>query len=64
VLLERFAAAIENADASVLAELLREDVALEMPPQLTWFTSRTVPAYSRSPLSPLGINGHQEHKGV
>jgi RNA polymerase sigma-70 factor, ECF subfamily len=39
-LLDRFAAAIENADASALAELLREDVALEMPPELTWFTGR------------------------
>jgi RNA polymerase sigma-70 factor (ECF subfamily) len=40
VLLERFAAAIENADASALAALLREDVALEMPPLLTWFAGR------------------------
>jgi len=39
-LLERYAAAIENADASALARLLREDVALEMPPQLTWFIGR------------------------
>jgi RNA polymerase sigma-70 factor, ECF subfamily len=39
-LLDRFAAAVENADASALAELLRRDVALEMPPQLTWFTGR------------------------
>ncbi len=39
-LLDRFAAAIEDADASALAELLREDVALEMPPTLTWFTGR------------------------
>jgi RNA polymerase sigma-70 factor, ECF subfamily len=39
-LLDRFAAAVENADASALAELLREDVALEMPPLLTWFTGR------------------------
>src|SRR6266540_251760 len=39
-LLERFAAAFGNADASALAELLREDVALEMPPLLTWFTGR------------------------
>src|SRR5580704_5863105 len=38
--LDRFAAAIQNADASLLAELLREDVALEMPPLLTWFTGR------------------------
>ena len=37
-LLDRFAAAIESADVSGLAELLREDVALEMPPLLTWFT--------------------------
>jgi RNA polymerase sigma-70 factor (ECF subfamily) len=38
--LDRFAAAIQNADGSALAELLREDVALEMPPLLTWFTGR------------------------
>jgi RNA polymerase sigma-70 factor, ECF subfamily len=37
-LLERFAKAIENADVSALAELLREDIALEMPPLRTWFT--------------------------
>jgi RNA polymerase sigma-70 factor, ECF subfamily len=39
-LLERFAAAVEKADASALAELLTADVALEMPPLLTWFTGR------------------------
>jgi RNA polymerase sigma-70 factor (ECF subfamily) len=39
-LLDRFAAAIENADASALASLLARDVALEMPPVLTWFTGR------------------------
>jgi RNA polymerase sigma-70 factor, ECF subfamily len=39
-LLERFAAAVENADGSALAELLAQDVALEMPPALTWFTGR------------------------
>jgi RNA polymerase sigma-70 factor, ECF subfamily len=38
--LERFAAAFENADISALAELLREDVALEMPPAPTWFSGR------------------------
>ncbi len=42
--LDRFAAAIENADGSVLAELLREDAALEMPPVLTWFTGRATVA--------------------
>jgi RNA polymerase sigma-70 factor (ECF subfamily) len=35
--LDRFAAAFEGADVSALAELLREDVTLEMPPLLTWF---------------------------
>jgi RNA polymerase sigma-70 factor (ECF subfamily) len=49
--LDRFAAAIENADASALAELLREDVALEMPPLLTWFTGR--PAVARFVASHL-----------
>ena len=39
-LLDRFAAAVENADGSAMAELLREDIALEMPPMLTWFTGR------------------------
>jgi RNA polymerase sigma-70 factor, ECF subfamily len=39
-LLDRFAAAFQNADVSGLAELLREDVTLEMPPLLTWFAGR------------------------
>ena len=39
-LLDRFAAALENADVTGLAQLLAEDVALEMPPALTWFTGR------------------------
>ena len=39
-LLDRYAAAIENADASALAGLLREDIELEMPPLLTWFAGR------------------------
>jgi RNA polymerase sigma-70 factor, ECF subfamily len=39
-LLDRFAMAFENADTSALAELLREDVTLEMPPLLTWFSGR------------------------
>jgi RNA polymerase sigma-70 factor, ECF subfamily len=40
VLLERFATAFENADTGALAELLRQDVALEMPPAPTWFAGR------------------------
>ena len=48
-LLDRFAAAFENADANVLAELLREDVVLEMPPLLTWFAGRaTVTSFMAS----------------
>src|SRR5947207_3982861 len=39
-LLDRFAAAVGDADADALAELLREDVALEMPPLLSWFAGR------------------------
>ena len=39
-LLDRFAAAFENADAAALAELLREDVTLEMPPMPAWFAGR------------------------
>jgi RNA polymerase sigma-70 factor (ECF subfamily) len=38
--LERFAAAIESANAGAMAELLRADVVLEMPPYLTWFAGR------------------------
>jgi RNA polymerase sigma-70 factor, ECF subfamily len=39
-LLEKFAVAVENADADGLAALLAEGVALEMPPILTWFVGR------------------------
>jgi len=38
--LERYAAAIERADGGALAELLRADAVLEMPPFLTWFAGR------------------------
>jgi RNA polymerase sigma-70 factor, ECF subfamily len=41
-LLDRFAAAFENADVGALAELLREDVVLEMPPMPAWFAGREV----------------------
>src|SRR6516162_11566052 len=50
-LLDRFAAAVENADASALAQLLAEDVALEMPPALTWFIGQqAVTAFTASQL--------------
>ena len=42
--LQRYAAAIENADGGALAELLRADAVLEMPPFLTWFAGRDVVA--------------------
>ena len=67
-LLDRFAAAFENADVNGLAELLREDVTLEMPPLLTWFAGRTdvtrffaaAPVFAvpgRLKLVPVGANG-------
>ena len=39
-LLDRFVAAFEGADVAALATLLRDDVVLEMPPVLAWFTGR------------------------
>ena len=38
--LDRFAAAFENADMRALSALLRDEVVLEMPPVLTWFSGR------------------------
>src|ERR1700749_3973290 len=38
--LDRFSAAFENADVGLLADLLRQDAVLEMPPLLTWFAGR------------------------
>lgn len=39
-LLDRYAAAFENADVAALTALLRADAVLEMPPAPTWFTGR------------------------
>ena len=39
-LLNRYAAAFENADVTALAELLRDDAVFEMPPLPAWFTGR------------------------
>jgi RNA polymerase sigma-70 factor (ECF subfamily) len=39
-LLDRYIAAFENADASAIEKLLREDAALEMVPTRTWFAGR------------------------
>ncbi len=50
-LVDRFATAIERADVGALADLLREDVTLEMPPELTWFAGRAaVTAYAAAHL--------------
>lgn len=40
VLLDRYAAAFENADITALMELLQADAVFEMPPQTMWFTGR------------------------
>jgi RNA polymerase sigma-70 factor, ECF subfamily len=39
-LLDKYAAAFESADVAALTELLRNDAALEMPPQPYWFSGR------------------------
>ena len=39
-LLNRYAAAFENADITALTDLLRDDAVVEMPPLPTWFTGR------------------------
>ncbi|MCI2421641.1 sigma-70 family RNA polymerase sigma factor [Saccharopolyspora sp. K220] len=39
-LLDQYITAFENADATALMRLLREDATLEMPPLATWFTGR------------------------
>jgi RNA polymerase sigma-70 factor (ECF subfamily) len=72
-LLDRFAAAFENADASALAELLRENVALEMPPVLTWFSgqqtvahfigSRVFARFGRFRMVPVTSNGQPAFAG-
>jgi RNA polymerase sigma-70 factor, ECF subfamily len=69
-LIDRFAAAFENADLAALAEILREDVALEMPPTPTWFAGReaVLRFYAAKPLAagpgaftmvPVEANGEQ-----
>ena len=52
-LLDRFVAAFEAADVDTLAGLLREDVALEMPPIAMWFAGRdAVTAFFRHRVLP------------
>ena len=39
-LLDKYAAAFENADVAALSQLLKEDATFEMPPIRTWFAGR------------------------
>jgi len=39
-LLDRFAAAFQDADVTAVVRMLREDAVFEMPPEVTWFTGR------------------------
>ena len=39
-LLDRYAAAVENADVNALVDLMHEDATFEMPPIATWFSGR------------------------
>jgi RNA polymerase sigma-70 factor (ECF subfamily) len=39
-LLDKYVTAFVNADVTAIASLLRDDVELEMPPYLTWFSGR------------------------
>jgi RNA polymerase sigma-70 factor (ECF subfamily) len=39
-LLDRYAAAFQNADVPAVMQLLREDAVFEMPPEATWFRGR------------------------
>jgi RNA polymerase sigma-70 factor, ECF subfamily len=39
-LLDKYAAAFQNADIPAVMQLLREDAVFEMPPEMTWFTGR------------------------
>jgi RNA polymerase sigma-70 factor, ECF subfamily len=55
--LDRFAAAFENANVSALAELLREDVTLEMPPLLTWFAGRQAVTRFLAASPPFAVPG-------
>src|SRR5215472_7515871 len=55
--LGRYVAAFEDADATALVTLLREDVALEMPPMPVWFSGRAaVVRFFASQV--LGAPGH------
>ncbi|MGI5243771.1 RNA polymerase subunit sigma-70 [Dactylosporangium sp. CA-139066] len=66
-LLDGYARAFAEADVDGLLEVLRADVALEMPPHLGWFAGRDTvgeflgrvvfPALGRTRLEPVVVNG-------
>ena len=65
--LDRYAAAFQNADITAVMDLLREDAVFEMPPELTWFAgreligrflrSRVLTGPGRFQLIPVAANG-------
>ncbi len=68
-LVERYMAAFANADVDGLARLLRDDIALDMPPYLIWFSGKKdvlgfleskvfdVRGRARIHMVPVGANG-------
>jgi RNA polymerase sigma-70 factor (ECF subfamily) len=69
-LIDRFAVAFEETDLAALAEVLREDVTLEMPPLPAWFAGReaVLRFYAAEPLAagpgafrlvPVAANGER-----
>jgi RNA polymerase sigma-70 factor (ECF subfamily) len=66
-LVDRYAAAFQNADVATIMQLLRDDAVFEMPPQPTWFTggeligrflrSRVLTEPGRFRMIPTAANG-------
>jgi RNA polymerase sigma-70 factor (ECF subfamily) len=66
-LLDRYATAFQDADITVVMQLLREDAVFEMPPEVTWFTgserigrflrSRVLTEPGRFRMIPTAANG-------
>lgn len=64
-LLERYIAAHERADIPLLAELLREDALLTMPPEPMWFAGRdTILAFSADVFDPASPMYHGRWRGL
>jgi RNA polymerase sigma-70 factor (ECF subfamily) len=64
-LLQRYMAAHERADIGALAELLREDVLLTMPPHPMWFMGRdSIVAFTAEVFDPASSWYHGEWRGL